>query len=137
MTIPSPRARRKARLEIIPLIDIIFFLLATFVMVSMAMVKNKGVAVTLPAAATSAAQELPDFTTLSISKDGALFLDKAPVTPVELPAKLTELKAAKQDGLRILIQGDEQAGLGHAINVLDECRRLGISKVTFRTRPKD
>jgi len=42
----------------------------------------------------------------------------------------------KHDDLRILIQGDEEAKLGHAINVLDECRRLGIGKVTFQTRPK-
>lgn len=54
--IPSPRSNKRARIEIIPLIDIIFFLLATFVMVSLSMVQNRGIPVTLPAAATGAPQ---------------------------------------------------------------------------------
>ena len=57
MKITSPVSRKKARIEIIPLIDIMFFLLATFVMVSMSMVKNQGIAVNLPKASTSAAQQ--------------------------------------------------------------------------------
>ncbi len=55
--IPSPRSKRRARIEIIPLIDIIFFLLATFVMVSLSMIQNRGIAVQLPAAATRRAAE--------------------------------------------------------------------------------
>ena len=51
-TIPSPRSTRRARIEIIPLIDIIFFLLATFVMVSLSMIQNRGIPVQLPAATT-------------------------------------------------------------------------------------
>ena len=53
--IALPPARRKARIEIIPLIDVIFFLLATFVLVSMSMVKNQGVPIRLPVAATGMA----------------------------------------------------------------------------------
>ncbi len=52
MKIPSPRAARKARIEIIPLIDIIFFLLATFVMMSLSMIKNRGIPVNLPVASS-------------------------------------------------------------------------------------
>jgi biopolymer transport protein ExbD len=54
--IPSPRAKRRARIEI-PLIDIMFFLLATFVMVSLSMIRNQGINVNLPVAATSAPQD--------------------------------------------------------------------------------
>ncbi len=54
--IPSPRSKKRARIEIIPLIDIIFFLLATFVMVSLSMVKNKAIPVNLPPASTGAPQ---------------------------------------------------------------------------------
>lgn len=135
MNIPPLRARRKARLEIIPLIDIIFFLLATFVMVSMSMVQNRGLSVQLPAAATGTAQaQEKEFVTLTIARDGALALDRLPVAPADLPARLTALREATGDGLRILIQGDAEARLGQAILVLDECRRLGIGKVTFQTR---
>jgi biopolymer transport protein ExbD len=137
MTIPSPRSQRRARIEIVPLIDIIFFLLATFVMVSLSMVKSRGIGVTLPTSSTSTTQKLPDFSTLTITKDGSIFLDKVPVTPNELPAKLQALKSAHQGDPAVLINGDETAQLGHAIRVLDECRRQGISRVTFQTRAQD
>jgi biopolymer transport protein ExbD len=55
--IPSPRAKRRAHIEIIPLIYIMFFLLATFVMVSLSMIRNQGINVNLPVAATSAPQD--------------------------------------------------------------------------------
>ena len=57
MRIPSPTVARRARIEIIPLIDIMFFLLATFVMVSLSMVKNQGIPIRLPVATTSAPQD--------------------------------------------------------------------------------
>lgn len=134
MTIPSPRPVRRARIEIIPLIDIVFFLLATFVMVSLSMVKNRGVPVALPTAASATAQGAADFTTITLRKDGAMFLDKESVAPIDLPARLTALVQTKGGGPRVLIAGDEESRLGHVLRVMDECRRAGISKVTFQTR---
>lgn len=58
MKIPLPTTRRKARIEIIPLIDVVFFLLATFVMVSLSMIKNQGIRVNLPSAVTGTPQEI-------------------------------------------------------------------------------
>ena len=135
MTIPSIRPRKHARIEIIPLIDIMFFLLATFVMVSLSMVKNKGIPVILPAASTSAAQEHKDHVTVSIAETGQLYLDKRELTLEQLTAELRALHAAN-DELRVFIHGDENARLGLAIAVLDETRKLGITKVAFETRPK-
>jgi len=76
MIIPSPRSRKRPRIEIIPLIDVIFFLLATFMMVSLSMVKNNGIKVNLPAASTSTTQDHHNETTISVTKDGGLFFDK-------------------------------------------------------------
>jgi len=135
MNIPSIRPRKHARIEIIPLIDIMFFLLATFVMVSLSMVKNKGIPVILPAASTSAAQEHKDHVTVSIAETGQLYLDKRELTLEQLTAELRALHAAN-DELRVFIHGDENARLGLAIAVLDETRKLGITKVAFETRPK-
>lgn len=134
MNIPSPRGARKARLEIIPLIDIIFFLLATFVMVSLSMVKNQGISVNLPVAASSAPQERGDFTVITVSADGAVYFNKDAVTLEELAGRLKELKAADADP-RVFINGDAQAEFGRAIAVLDEVRRLGIAKVAIETQP--
>jgi len=133
--IPSPRSQKRARIEIIPLIDIMFFLLATFVMVSLSMVKNHGIPVRLPAASTSQAEERKDATTVSVSATGQLYLDKDEVTLDELATRLGALKTANAE-LRVFINGDEDARLGLAIEVLDATRKLGITKVAFETRPK-
>ena len=112
-----------------------FFLLATFVMVSLSMVKNRGIPVILPAAHTGAAQEHKDHVTVSIAESGQLYLDKRELTQEQLVAELRALHEADAE-LRVFIRGDESARLGLAIAVLDETRKLGITKVAFETRPK-
>ena len=134
MQIPSPVTRRRSRIEIIPLIDIVFFLLATFVMVSMSMVKNRGIAVRLPAAVTGVAQDRRAMTAISLAQDGTLYLNKQPTSLEALGAQLKSLKA-EEDGLRVVIHGDERAWFGRAIHVLDEVRRAGITDVSIQTRP--
>ena len=135
MNIPSIRPRKHARIEIVPLIDIMFFLLATFVMVSLSMVKSRGIPVILPAASTSAAQDHKDHVTVSIAETGQLYLDKRELSQEQLVTELRALHDANAE-LRVFIHGDESARLGLAIAVLDETRKLGITKVAFETRAK-
>jgi len=135
MNIPSPRGAKKARIEIIPLIDIIFFLLATFVMVSMSMIQNQGINVNLPIAASSTPQDRKDYSSISVTEAGEYFFNKESVTLEQLVERLKEVKAADQDP-RVFINGDQKAELGKAIAVLDEVRKLGISKVAIETRAK-
>ena len=133
--IPSPRGQKRARIEIIPLIDIMFFLLATFVMVSLSMVKNQGIPVRLPSVATGQPQERKDAATITVSATDQLYLDKEEMSIDALAAKLAALKSANAE-LKIFINGDEDARLGLAIEVLDTTRQLGISKVAFETKKK-
>ena len=134
MIIPSFQAKRRARIEIIPLIDIVFFLLATFVMVSLSMVKNQGVPVQLPSASTGTKQvSSNDYTAITVTDKGEIYFNKKKVTPAQLPAHLKELKSRQSDPT-ILLNGDEKAFLGKAIYVLDEARKLGIKKVALQTR---
>ncbi len=135
MTIPSPRPQKKARIEIIPLIDIIFFLLATFVMVSMSMIKNQGISVNLPVASTSAAQDRKDYASITVNANGDYFFNKEAVTLDQITARLTTLKTSDPDP-RVFINGDQKAEFGKAIAVLDEARKLGISKVAIETKTK-
>jgi biopolymer transport protein ExbD len=135
MNIPSPRARKRARLEIIPLIDVIFFLLATFMMVSLSMVKNHGITVNLPAAAASAPQEHQDATTISVTKDGTLFFNQEPLQLAQLPARLEQLKTEQADP-KVFINGDEKSFFGAAVEVLDDLRKGGITKVAIDTKLK-
>jgi biopolymer transport protein ExbD len=134
MDIPSPRSSKRARIEIIPLIDIIFFLLATFVMVSLSMVKSKGVPVNLPAAATGEEQNRDEFTSITVAADNTIFFNKQPVTASELTGLLEKLKSDTPDP-KIFLNGDEDSRLGVTISVLDQVRKSGISKVAFETKP--
>jgi biopolymer transport protein ExbD len=134
--IPSPRSKRHARIEIIPLIDIMFFLLATFVMVSLSMVKSHGVPVRLPSTATGQQIEHKDFSTISVTASGQVYLDKEEVSLSELATKLEALKNSNEE-FKIFINGDEDARLGLAIEVLDTARSLGINKIAFETRTKN
>ena len=133
MRIPLPAGKRKARIEIIPLIDVVFFLLATFMMVSLSMVKNQGIAVNLPAAVTAEPQERKAYATISVTEDGALYLDKELVTTERLIERLKAMKSKDED-LKVFINGDEKAYLGSAIQILDEIRKIGITKVAIQTK---
>ncbi len=137
MRIPLPVAKRKARIEIIPLIDIVFFLLATFVMVSLSMVRNQGLPVNLPkAGAATASEGHSEAVVVGVTKAGDFFINKDILSFNALSAKLGKLKSSDPN-LQVLVQGDEKASFGDAIRVLDEARRLGITKVTIQTRSKE
>jgi biopolymer transport protein ExbD len=132
MRLPSTTARRP-RIEVIPLIDIIFFLLATFVMVSLSMVKNQGIPVVLPKAATGQPQQPPGRTaTVTITEGGRLYVDREPVTFETLPRRLEALRAQDQE-LRVVFNGDELAYFGDVVKALDETRKVGLEKVAIQT----
>jgi len=129
----------KARIEIIPLIDIIFFLLATFVMVSLSMTKNQGVNVALPTAGSAASlgdnKEMEKAVTLSVNNKGELFYNKDKITIAQLPMKLQTFKTTSRDP-RVIINSDGAADFKYVVAVLDEVRKCGIAKVGINTDKK-
>ncbi len=136
MKIPPARQARRARIEIIPLIDIMFFLLATFVMVSLSMVKNQAMPVKLPVASTSAPQDRKDFTSITVNEKGDFFFNKEPIAHADLGPRLLALKSAQPDP-KIFISGDSKTQFENVVAVLDETRKAGISKVAIETRKAD
>ena len=130
---------KRARIEIIPLIDIIFFLLATFIMVSLSMTKNQGVQVALPTASTAASlgdqSELDKAVTLSVNAKGDVFYNKDKITIAQLPMKLQTFKTTSKDP-KVIINSDGAADFKHVVAVLDEVRKLGIAKVGINTDKK-
>jgi biopolymer transport protein ExbD len=130
---------KKARIEIIPLIDIIFFLLATFIMVSLSMTKNQGVQVALPTAKTAASlgdqKEMDKAVTLSVTAKGDVFYNKEKITIAQLPMKLQTLKTTSKDP-KVVINGDAGVDFKNVVSVLDEVRKMGIAKVQINTDKK-
>ena len=132
-------AVKRARIEIIPLIDIIFFLLATFIMVSLSMTKNQGVQVALPTAGSAASlgdqPEMEKAVTLSVTDKGDLFFNKEKITLAQLPMKLQTFKSAAQEP-KVIVNSDAGADFKHVVAVLDEVRKIGIAKVGINTDKK-
>lgn len=130
---------KKARIEIIPLIDIIFFLLATFIMVSLSMTQNQGVSVALPSAATAASlgdqQEMQKAVTLSVNEKGEVFYNKDKIALAQLPMRLQNYKATSKDP-KVIINADAGANFKHVVAVLDEVRKSGIAKAGINTDKK-
>lgn len=136
MKIKSALLRKKsARIEIIPLIDIMFFLLATFVMVSTAMIHNKAIAVSLPVAKTGSNEQRKDFISLSVTASGDFYLNKQKLDLPALAEGLANFKASNPDP-RIFINGDKDANISALVQALDEVRKAGISKVALETSAK-
>lgn len=133
MNIPSPIARRKARIEIIPLIDIMFFLLATFLMVSLSMVQNYGIPVRMPSARTGESHDRSETASLSITRDGVIYFNREPLAAEAVPARLCAFKAAHADG-RIILNNDEATSWGKAVALLDQVRECGITRIVVQTR---
>src|SRR6516162_2945207 len=89
MKLRSPLKKRRTRLEIIPLIDIMFFLLASFMMVSLQMQKVRTLKASLPTATLARSTARPDMVTLTVDKFGQVTTDKKPVSFPELLTLLT------------------------------------------------
>lgn len=130
---------KKARIEIIPLIDIIFFLLATFIMVSLSMTKNQGVQVALPTASTAVSQgdqsQLDKAVTLSVNEKGDVFFNKEKITLAQLPMRLQSYKSTTKEP-KVIINSDASANFKNVVGVLDEVRKVGIAKVGISTDKK-
>src|SRR6188768_4173712 len=128
--------KKRARIEIIPLIDIIFFLLATFIMVSLSMTKNQGIQVALPSASTAASlgdnKEMEKAVNLTVTDKGDVFFNKEKITLAQLPLKLQAFKSSAKDP-RVIINGEGGATWKQLVGVVDEVKKLGITKVGIST----
>jgi biopolymer transport protein ExbD len=125
--------KKKARIEIIPLIDVIFFLLATFVLFTLSLNKSGGLTgVTLPESETGVPRD-PTGVTITVTQEGTLGWDKEPVTLDEFLVRLNNYYTSNPDG-QILINGDDGAFFSQAIYVFDEVRKKGFKKVLIETR---
>jgi biopolymer transport protein ExbD len=131
----GPGGTKKARIEIIPLIDVVFFLLATFVLFTLSLNKTDGLSVLLPAVETSVIRDTAGSVTISVTDEGALAWNKDLVTLDEFLQRLQQYRRDEPDG-RILINGDERAFFAQAVYVFDEARKAGFTKVYIETRTK-
>ena len=133
MHISSPLPKKKARIEIIPLIDIMFFLLASFMMVSLSQTHMKGIKVSLPAAVAPPPLQQKDFVSIAIRSGNAVYFDGQFVPDDQVLPRLFQLHAANPN-IKVSISAEMLATHGDVITVLDKVRSVGIQKVGYQIR---
>jgi biopolymer transport protein ExbD len=126
--------RPRARIEIIPMIDTVFFLLVFFMMASLAMTVYRGLPVTLPQAATG--QRVPDQVMVTVTGDGRVSFNREEVSLERLHA-LFEAGVRQNPGLTAVINADEAARHGLVVEVMDGARRAGVTSLAIAIRPRE
>jgi len=130
MKLPSPVQRRHSRIEIIPLIDIMFFLLASFMMVSLQLDRTQNIKVTPPTASMARADFKPDMINIAVDKAGKVWLSKTNLTLAQLDAALSN-RFRLNTNLPVYISGDAATRHGDMCDVLDAVRHAGVQRVAF------
>src|SRR5207237_9609783 len=120
MQVASPIPHKKARIEIIPLIDIMFFLLGSFLIVSLRQVHMKGIKVNLPSGQSGETQTKREYLSVSVDRDGHYFFDKDEVKDEQL---LNLLKMAHQSApdAKVFVRGDKDSvhlNVAHALDLM-------------------
>lgn len=115
----------------LPLIDVVFLLLVFFIYAMLSMVVHHGLKVSLPAAG-SASLEKKDYIAITIDRDNKVFLNQEPVESDGLARRVLQLRG--ESDKPVFIEGDQQADLGPAIELLDDLKKLGIEQVAFSCR---
>jgi biopolymer transport protein ExbD len=133
MRLPKER-RRKARIEIIPMIDTMFFLLVFFMVATISMTVQRGLPVNLPHAA-SARDQIKQVITLTLTKEGKLFVDKEPAaSPAEATVRLLDRKQ-KDTELSVVINADRAVEHGKVIDLMDAVRQAGVIRIAVAVKP--
>jgi len=125
--------RKRPRIELVPMIDTIFFILVFFVVASVSMVHQRGFPVALPTA-SSAPQPERARVEVTVRADGSVYLDKEPVARAELGSELHTLISTSPD-LTIMVNADRKAEHGRVVEVMDSARQAGARNLTIGVRP--
>lgn len=128
----SSDQEEEARIEIVPLIDIMFFLLASFMLVSLSMTQVHRIGVKIPQAASGVRDNKPPAVHIAIDSHGVITWDTQIVTPSEITARLNALPVTEET--RVLIAADEDARHKAVVSVLDAAKAAKVDKVGFETK---
>ena len=135
MRLQRKRNLKKARIEIIPMIDTIFFLLVFFMISTLSMARFTGVQVNLPKAATGS-QPPTETAVISLTKEGQLFFNKSAISEESLRQSLSA-ELAKTPELLVVINADDGVQHGKVVEILDQARQTGATKLSIAVKPKE
>ena len=128
------KTKKKARIEIIPMIDTMFFLLVFFMIATLSMTVMKGMPVNLPKA-SAVKKDIQENVNVTIAKDGKVYLNKKEVSIHELRGALVA-EASKDPETLVIINADEEVMHGRVVEVMDEIKLSGVTKLAIATKEK-
>lgn len=120
------RPVKRVRIEIIPMIDVIFFLLVFFMVASLAMTRVSSIKVALPKT-SGAPESLKQKVILTVRKDGSLLVNRTPVTLDSLGGRLVDAMQADPQAV-VIVNADEGAGYGSVVEALQKAKEAGVRK---------
>ena len=130
------KRERRARIEIIPMIDVMMFLLVFFVLISINVLPALGLKITPPTSGNPDKIVERTRLTVGIDRDGRTFLDGRPIEIADLPERLKAASAASDKSLAVVVTGDEAAALQNLVSVMDALKIAGVPSMQFVTRQK-
>jgi biopolymer transport protein ExbD len=132
------RDLKRTKIEIIPMIDTIFFMLVFFMLSSLALVKLNGLPVNLPKAATAERQQ-PNDLTITIDKAQQIYVNKMPISISQLGSTLLADAGPDADLSQesVVINADYSVPHGLVVACIDGARQAGISSFSIATAPED
>jgi biopolymer transport protein ExbD len=129
------RPARKARIEIIPMIDVVFFLLVFFMMASLSMTMYRGMPVNLPTAASGQVTR-DDNAAITLARDGQTYLNREPIAREALGDRLHALLASNPN-LVVMVNADGEVLHRRVVDVVDVARTAGVARVAIAVMPGD
>jgi biopolymer transport protein ExbD len=134
MKISRRTEKKKARIEIIPMIDAMFFLLVFFMIATLSMTNMRGMPVNLPAA-NAARKDLQEKVSITLTKEGRLYYDKRESALTELQGLLKQDLAGFPE-LQVILHADSDVLHGKVVAIIDEVKLAGVTHFAIATKPK-
>ena len=131
----KPFVSKRPRVEMVPLIDMFFLLLVFFTYGVFSMTMQEGIRVDLPSAQTAVSSR-EEAVTISLTADGALFLNQEQVSLPVLAEQLRQVHAVRPDAL-VVLNADRQVTHGTVVETLDTIRQAGLQHVSFQTATEE
>lgn len=135
MKLRNLRLECQPKLMIIPMIDIIFFLLVFFMMSTLYMVDQRTIPVNLPQTATSQSSDVPHSVSIAVTPEGRILFEQEEIS-LELLKKRAQIELSKQNDLVFVLRSDKRAEYGTVVAVLDELKLAGVQRVAIATERK-
>lgn len=131
---PINEAEDTFEINILPMIDVIFSILAFFIISSLFLTRSQGLPVDLPSAQTAQVKQSVQLN-ITIEPDGQMFLDRQPIELNDLKGALTEKIKPNSESV-VIINADEKVEHGTVVKVMDRLRQVPGAKMAIAAEPE-